>query len=142
VTPRTTLVALLFLPFLTAACTDRDDTAVVVEVSCDEFGSASPSPVTRSVSVAQGGTVVVRLCSNPSTGFEWEDADIAPPSVLAERAREFIPSGITMPGSAGSEQWTFDARSSGSCTVSIGYSRPWEGGEKDVWQFELEVTVD
>jgi predicted secreted protein len=135
------IVALLLLPLL-GACSETGSPTTTIEVSCEELGSASPSPVARSVSVAKGGTVVVRLCSNPSTGFEWEDAEIAPPSILAERTREFIPPGITMPGGASLEQWTFEALTCGTCTISMGYSRPWEGAEKDVWQFELEVTVD
>lgn len=137
----TALPLLLLLPQL-LGCDQENIEVVVVEVSCEAFGSASPSPVARSVSVAPGGTVVVRLCSNPSTGFQWEEAEIVPPSVLAEKAREFIPPGVTMPGSAGLEQWTFESLKTGTCSVSMGYSRPWEGGEKDIWQFELEVTVE
>jgi len=138
----TALPLLLLLPQL-LGCDKEDIEMVVVEVGCEAFGSASPSTIARSVSVAQEGTeVVVRLCSNPSTGFQWEEAEIVPPSVLRETAREFIPSTVAMPGSAGVEQWTFEPRKTGTCTISMSYSRPWEGGEKDVWRFDLEVTVE
>lgn len=133
------LTALLVLPLLTAACNDRNGKMVIVEVSCEDFAT---SLVKRNVTVETGATVIVRLCCNPSTGFEWEDAEITSPFVLKERAREFLPPDVPMPGSAGVEQWTFEALSAGTSIISMEYSRPWEGGEKGIWSFELEVWVE
>ena len=133
------LTALLVLPLLTAACNDRNGKMVIVEVSCEDFAT---SLVKRNVTVETGATVIVRLCCNPSTGFEWEDAETTSPFVLKERAREFLPPDVPMPGSAGVEQWTFEALSAGTSIISMEYSRPWEGGEKGIWSFELEVWVE
>ena len=133
------LTALLVLPLLAAACNDRNGKMVIVEVSCEDFAT---SLVKRNVTVETGATVIVRLCCNPSTGFEWEDAEITSPFVLKERAREFLPPDVPMPGSAGVEQWTFEALSAGTSIISMEYSRPWEGGEKGIWSFELEVWVE
>jgi inhibitor of cysteine peptidase len=46
------------------------------------------------------------------------------------------------PGTAGQEVWTFKAFKTGKSTISIEYSRPWEGGEKAAWTFVLTVLVD
>ena len=141
---KTRSLALASLILLATACSPQPPRDAVVEIPCEQFSAEAGDQVriTRSVSVKDGGHVVVRLCTNPSTGFAWEDVDISTPAVLAERSREFIPPGVTMPGSAGLEQWTFEAVGHGTCTVALGYSRPWEGGEKDIWLFELEVTVE
>ena len=141
--PRTTL-ALAPLLLLAAACSSHPPGNTVVEVPCDGFSSSSGEQVriTRQVAVSEGATIVLRLCANPTTGFEWEDAVVSKQAVLVEQSREFIPPGVTMPGSAGLEQWTFQATSRGSCLVTLSYSRPWEGGEKGVWLFELHVSVD
>ena len=137
-------IALVLLSIVAAGCSSQPPRDAVVEVGCDGFAAAStdPAKITRSVTVDKGGLVVLRLCSNPSTGFAWEDAVISAPSVLAERARESIAPGVTMPGSAGLEQWTFEATGKGACTIALSYSRPWEGGEKGIWLFELEVVVE
>ncbi|MFC1983316.1 protease inhibitor I42 family protein, partial [Chloroflexota bacterium] len=45
------------------------------------------------------------------------------------------------PGTPGQEVWTFKALKKGTTTVFMEYSRPWEGGEKGEWTFNLTVTV-
>jgi inhibitor of cysteine peptidase len=45
------------------------------------------------------------------------------------------------PGTPGKEQWTFKALKEGKSTISVEYSQPWEGGEKEVWAFVLTVVV-
>jgi predicted secreted protein len=138
-----TAYALMILPLLATACSAATPQDKVIEVNCDGFPASSGDQVTvsRSVAVEKGATIVLRLCANPSTGFSWEEADISAPSILAERSRVFIEPGPTMPGNAGLEQWTFEAIDDGECTVALNYSRPWEGGEKGAWRFELEVSV-
>ncbi|HEY5629987.1 MAG TPA: protease inhibitor I42 family protein, partial [Candidatus Limnocylindrales bacterium] len=34
------------------------------------------------------------------------------------------------------------AAHAGDATVTLSYSRPWAGGEKDVWTYTLHVTVN
>jgi len=45
------------------------------------------------------------------------------------------------PGTPGKEVWTFKTLKKGTTEVSMEYSRPWEGGEKAEWTFDLVVTV-
>jgi len=116
-----------------------------LEVTCDEFMELDPDEraIDRELKVTIGDSFTVTLCSNPTTGFEWEEAVISDTSVLRETEREFQAPGPGAPtGAAGKEVWTFEALKQGASTVSMAYSRPWEGGEKGVWTFSLTVVVE
>lgn len=120
-----------------------------MEVACDEFMELDPDEqaIDRELKVTIGDSFTVTLCSNPSTGFEWEEAVISDSSVLSQTGREFQAPGVgdseaPPPGAAGKEVWTFEAVKEGASTVSMAYSRPWEGGEKGVWTFSLTVVVE
>lgn len=113
-----------------------------VNVSCDDF--FAQGNITRNQEAGVGDTIIVALCSNPSTGFQWpEVAQIGDPTVLEQLEHKFVgPEAQEAVGVAGSEIWTFTALNKGTTTVSMEYSRPWEGGEKGVWTFVLTVTVE
>jgi len=118
---------------------------VPVEVSCDDFYKLQH--ISQEVGVAVGDSFTVTLCSNPTTGFLWsESAQISDQSVLEQLGREFVPPEYKgdkppPPGTPGQEIWTFKALKAGESTISMEYSRPWEGGEKGEWTFALTVTV-
>lgn len=112
-----------------------------IVVSYDEL--LSQSAITRTVTLAVGDTLQVSLGSNPSTGYRWaEQMQISDPEVLAQTGHEVIEAAGGTPGAAGSEVWVLQAIGLGTATVSAGYGRPWEGGEKDTWTFRADVTVE
>jgi inhibitor of cysteine peptidase len=86
----------------------------------------------------------VTLCSNPTTGFQWsKNADIADETVLQQYEHNSIPpEGTEVIGTAGKDVWSFKSMKAGTTTISFEYSRPWEGGEKGEWTFELNVVVN
>ncbi len=112
-----------------------------IEVTIDDF--ANTQQVVRQVEVAEGGILTVTLGSNPTTGFSWtEDARISDPTVLLQSEIQRMPAlDPDLIGAPGSQVWTFEALQKGTTIVSMDYGRPWEGGEKGVWTFELTVTV-
>jgi len=111
-----------------------------IQVSADEF--ATTNGITRGITLSEGDTVTVSLGSNPSTGFSWPDtAQVADPAVVRQVETEFVTADGQLVGAPGTQVWTFRALKKGSTTVSMEYSRPWEGGEKGVWTFDLTVTV-
>jgi inhibitor of cysteine peptidase len=112
-----------------------------VEVSCDDF--SQQNHITKQVEVGAGGTLTVTLCSNQTTGFMWsETAQISDQSVLQQTDHRSVPPEAEgLVGAAGKDVWTFKALKKGTSTVSVDYSRPWEGGEKGEWTFNLTVTV-
>lgn len=117
---------------------------VSVEVSCDNFYKLKH--ISKEVQVAVGDSFTVTLCSNPSTGFAWESAKVGDETVLQQTEHKSVAPEAKgneppAPGTPGQEMWTFKALKKGTSSVSMEYSRPWEGGEKGEWTFALTVTV-
>ena len=97
------------------------------------------------IEMAVGETLNVTLESNPTTGFSWALAANSDEGVLQEVDHEYVAdeAGETpMVGAGGVENWTFKALAKGETTISMEYSRPWEGGEKAAQTFELTVVVN
>ena len=116
---------------------------VSVAVTCDDF--MNQKHISKQFEIQAGGLLTVTLCSNPTTGFQWsEKAQISDATVLKQVGHEFIgpeSEPPPPPGTPGQEVWTFEALKTGTSTVSMEYSRPWAGGEKGEWTFNLTVTV-
>ena len=132
------ICALAALSLCLFACTSKQAS---LEISCDEF--MKDQHFTWEVQVNPGDSVTVTLCSNPTTGFQWsESAQISDQTVLEQVDHKFIPpEAKNIEGAAGKEVWTFKALKEGASTISMEYSRPWEGGEKGEWTFVLTVIV-
>ena len=117
---------------------------VSVEVTCDDF--MNQKHISKQFEIQAGGLLTVTLCSNPTTGFKWELPKITDQTVLEQvdhkfEAPEAKGEKFPAPGTAGKEIWTFTALKEGTSTISMKYSRPWEGGEKGEWTFFLTVIV-
>ena len=117
---------------------------VSVAVTCDDF--MNQTHISKQFEIQTGGSLTVTLCSNPTTGFEWESAQISDQTVLQQIDHKFVApetkgDGPPAPGTPGKEVWTFKALKEGTSTISMEYSRPWEGGEKGEWTFALTVVV-
>jgi len=111
-----------------------------IEVTIEEL--MDQNHIEKHVEIAVGSTLKVTLGSNPTTGFNWtEQAQIGDPNILQQTVHEYTAPDTDVPGAAGKEEWTFEALETGETTVSMEYSRPWEGGEKGEWTFDLTVTV-
>ena len=96
------------------------------------------------IEMTVGGTLVITLESNPTTGFSWALVANSDETVVGEVDHEYVAdeTGETpMVGSGGVENWTFKALAKGESTISMEYSRPWEGGEKAVQTFDITVVV-
>jgi inhibitor of cysteine peptidase len=131
--------AMLILSLGLAACAPSTGTSI--SVSCDDFNNQKY--ISKQMTVAAGDTFTVTLCSNATTGFQWsESAQISDQTVVQQIGHEFVaPENTGLVGAPGTEVWTFKALKNGTSTIAMEYSRPWEGGEKGVWTFNLTVTV-
>ena len=127
---------------LLVACTSPSQKAWV-EVTCDEF--YDNQHINTMLEVQIGETFEVKLCSNPTTGFQWsEKAQISEVAVLRQEDHKFIgPESEPSPpsGTPGQEVWNFKALKEGSSTIFFEYSRPWEGGEKGEWTCTVNVIM-
>jgi predicted secreted protein len=117
----------------------RDESTL--HIGCEEF--EADATAVRSVDLAAGTSLVLSLCSNPSTGFRWSEpasSDAAVASVSgwvfeAPRPEQ----GLT--GAAGTEHLTISAAATGTALITASYDQPWEGGQKGAWGLELSVNV-
>ncbi len=134
--------AVVAILLLLVACSPAQKQASV-EVSCDDFMKVNH--ISQEVEVSADGTLTVTLCSNPTTGFLWsESAQISDTTVLQQTDHQLVvpgPEPPPPPGTPSQEIWTFKALKKGTSTISMEYSRPWEGGEKGAWTFALTVAV-
>jgi predicted secreted protein len=127
------LIASFSLP---SCVTSRD---INVEITCDQFNENHH--VRNNFQVEIGDKIRAKLCSNPTTGFEWE-YEMSNENVIKEEDHDFEePKGDVL-GVAGIEAWTFEAVDIGTTEVSMEYSQPWEGGLKAEWTYTMTVTVE
>jgi predicted secreted protein len=118
---------------------DDGTTSVQIELTYDEL--MNQKHITKEVEVELPGSLVVTLASNPSTGFQWQEAKISDEMVLAEYSHQFVEPQGDLVGAAGKDVWTFKTLEKGTSTLQFEYSRPWEGGEQAEWTVELTVVV-
>ena len=119
---------------------DNGVKGILFEVTCDEF-TANPH-ITEEVEITFPGSLVINLCTNPSTGFTWEEVIIENESVIYQTERNHVSSeAVGVVGASEKEVWSFNSSSSGITTLRFEYSRPWEGGEQDEWTVELTVVI-
>ena len=133
--------AITVLVFLVACATPGQK--AWVEVSCNEFYD-NPH-INTMLEVQVGETFEVKLCSNPTTGFQWlEKAQISDTAVLRQEDHKFIgpeSEPPPLPGTPGQEIWTFETLKRGSSEVYLEYSQPWDGGEKGEWTCTVNVVI-
>jgi len=110
-------------------------------VSCDQLSKANHVDINMEVS--EGDLLVLNLCSNPTTGFQWSEVpEISDQNVLKQTYHTFTAPETGKVGSSGSEEWGMQILKQGNSTLIWEYSRPWEGGEKAVWSVTATVTVE
>ena len=96
-----------------------------------------------SIALANGGTLIVTLTSNPSTGFAWSVADPSPAQLALQGEPQYVPPGSTTPvvGAAGAQVFTFKAMSTGEAKLTLNYARSFEPGVPPNKTFTVTVTV-
>jgi len=118
---------------------------VSVNISWDDF--KKDQHIRREVAVTTNGSLTVTLYSNPTEGRQWSEAQISDQTVIEQADRKFVPpedldDRPPPPGSPGKEVWTFRTLKKGMSTISMEYTHPWEGGEKEpMLTFALTVVV-
>ena len=139
---RTIALIFMLVVILALGCAPSAKAEVPVTVTCDQF--SQQANIVQDVSLKTGGSVILTLCSNPTTGFQWsEKAQISSAQVLEQKSYKFVePAKSGMVGVPGNSVWTFEAKGKGTSTVYLEYSRNWQGGEKAVQTFKLNVTVE
>lgn len=102
-----------------------------------------PKDSGRTVSVRAGTTIVVRLDSNPTTGYEWKLAERPARSVLRLVSHRYAaaPTQPGFVGGGGVDTWRFVAVAAGRTSLRLEYVRPWQSGHAlKAFRLSLRVT--
>src|SRR5690349_6603332 len=106
---------------LLAACAPArrlTDTLPPVALTGDDDG--------RRFDIAVGQEAVVRLASNPSTGYKWALADSRSAVMGVMGEPSFEPPARPLPGAPGTEVWRLKAMTKGQAEVRFEYKRAWD----------------
>lgn len=135
------VAASVAVAMVVAACSGGGAAPATLEATCDDF-AATPN-VVATAEVAVGAELTIVLCANQTTGFAWEEPVVSDPAVVAVTGSTYVEPTAEEPvaGAPGSQEIVVEGLAAGTSTVTVAYSRPWEGGEKGVWTYEVTVTV-
>ena len=110
-----------------------------VDISCEEFRE-HPNSTINDFQIEIGDKITVKLCSNPTTGFQW-NYEMSGDNSLKEEDHDFEEPGGDVVGASGTEVWTFEGTAEGTTVVLMEDSQPWEGGIKKEWTYRMNITV-
>lgn len=99
----------------------------------------------RAVTLANGGTLIIALTSNPSTGFAWSVVDPSPSQLVLQGEPQYVPPGSTTTpavGAAGTQVFTFKATATGEAKLTLNYARSFEPTVPPNKTFTVTVTVE
>jgi len=107
---------------------------------CDKKVTVSSAMNGGSVKLEKGQVLVLKLASNPTTGYDWEISGLDT-SILQQTGDVKYKSDSMLTGSGGTDTWTFTAISSGQTHLSLIYHRGWEKDIPPLETFELDIVV-
>jgi inhibitor of cysteine peptidase len=114
-------------------------------VGCEDDSPVAPTLVFgeeaegQQVTMTVGQDLVLRLESNPSTGYGWEVAELDTSVVAQQGEPRFLPSS-DLPGASGIETWRFRAVGRGRTDLRLVYRRSWET-EPPLRELQLRLCV-
>jgi inhibitor of cysteine peptidase len=127
------LIFALVAMFLAAACAAPGSGGGTTELTASDSGSA--------ISVSNGGTIVISLEANPSTGYTWQQAPGLDTSVVRFVSQDYEqgPAASPVVGGGGTDVLTFEAVGGGTTTIALVYLRTGDPTAAD--SFTVNVTV-
>src|SRR5579859_6149533 len=95
------------------------------------------------LSLARGEVLVVKLRSNPSTGYSWDLLKVTGHGLREDGKSSYepTPEATPLPGSGGMVTFRFAAAGKGAGHIELVYRRPWEKNIKPVRTFTLTAQV-
>jgi inhibitor of cysteine peptidase len=93
----------------------------------------------RAIRVEAGDRFVIRLASNPTTGFEWKVSKLPAPLQLVDE--RFDGPDDPKPGAGGHQLFEFQGLRVGASTLELEYARPSEADVDPVETATFEVKI-
>ena len=132
-------IATLLLVSLSLSSCIITSQLINVDISCEEF-QENPNSIINDFQIEIGDKITVKLCSNPTTGFQW-GYEMSGDNAIKEEDHDFEEPNGDVVGASGTEVWTFEGTAKGTIVVLMEYSQPWEGGIKKEWTYRMNITV-
>lgn len=139
---RRPLLGLLVIGLVAVGCTSAVAKTAEMGASCDQFGAQKS--ITQTTELSVGDQVKVTLCSNPTTGFSWQEPEVSDAATVSLADKSFgapVSGAAQVVGAAGTDHITLKATAKGTSTIVLRYSQPWAGGISSEWTYTLTVTV-
>jgi len=95
----------------------------------------------KSVSLTAGDLLMLRLSSNPTTGYRWALKSVDQDILSQNGKPAYLPGNGRRVGAGGTEIWRFVAEKPGETTLTMIYARSWEKKVAPAKTFTLHVTV-
>ncbi len=95
----------------------------------------------KDVDLTSGDKLVVKLGSNPSTGYSWAVAGDPSPLKLQKTSYRKNKAASKAMGAPGVQVFQFSARSAGMATLQLIYRRSWEYNVQPAKTFDVRVNV-
>ncbi len=93
------------------------------------------------VNVKVGESIIIKLESNPSTGYTWEPKDLDTAIFRLAGDPTFLSDDPGAVGSSGVLTLTFITIKAGTTSLKLAYQRPWETNVEPIDTFTIPVTV-
>ncbi len=123
------ILALALLVLLLAGCSPAADPVAIGE-----------SDAGKTIELKKGGTLVVSLEGNITTGYNWGMAEPAPAILKQLGEPEVTPTSDAI-GAGGTIVLKFSAVQTGQATLTLVYHRSWEKDVPAAKTFEVTVVV-
>lgn len=120
------------------------DTEMSVDIICDDFTEQGGNVNQEIVVSAWIDRIIVSLCSNPTTGFQWQLKDVSSKSadmIILEDNQYLSPEDSSAIGASGKEVWTFGVHRKGSANITMAYQQPDGDNSTATWTFNLAVDA-
>lgn len=92
--------------------------------------------------VKSGQYFVLALPANRTTGYSWVSASFDKPGVASVVGTTYHAQGAMRPGAGGTQLFLLRAAATGTATLTVQYSRPWEKNAKPARTATLKITVN
>ena len=101
----------------------------------------------KTVKAGVGDLVLIKLASNPTTGFSWSAADLPKGSAVTLQSKKYLSASQMnaeirpMAGQGGQATFTYRVAKAGKATISLTYRRPWEKKAKPARTFTVTIEA-
>jgi inhibitor of cysteine peptidase len=95
----------------------------------------------KTVEAHPGDTLILRLESNPTTGYEWSVTEEPDTAVVKSAGHSFEGPDPQVPGAGGMDEWRFQAVAPGTTALALAYGRPFEKDTPPAQTFSVTFDV-